>query len=325
MPLARALMLAIPVLLGAAAAARESKEKPKPPIPVPPTGKVPPTVPTTPPLPAPPEGSIIAALPEGWSVSREGMILDAVRAGLHEPPDWTLVWSHGEEGTDLEGWRLGVPVMNDALKIEGVRPIGSFNTGQAIADHLGLQVATPWMAALTYEQAPAQLTPTLLDPVTASKSGMIKASKLVDEKLAKVIAEKGLDPKPLVGNVSKWWVLTTRNLEPGVHPVSKVPRSEAGANHGLFTAPWQPIQNVGLFHNRDHADNTQGFRFMGPESILVSPDEREQITRTAMILTMDDFAPLLTGRKGRIRGKQVGEGALPWTRHPAILPPGLIV
>ena len=94
---------------------------------------------------------------------------------------------------------------------------------------------------------------------------------------------------------------------------------ESGAK-SVFRADFDPIQNVGTAHNRKHTDSTQANRYMGPESILTGPDGIEQLIPTSSVLMDENLAPLISGARGKLRGKQIGEGALPFDAHPDIAP-----
>ena len=283
--------------------------------------KAAPQAPTAPPKTEPTVlvggGPFIKSLPSDTGPLREAMILSGVAEGLTDPIHWKYVTSFGEAGSALEGWRLSVPVMHDALSIEGVRLTGDYNTADAVARELGVVMLTPFVSALSYAQADAKLSHTAPQPASSKTSEMIRISKLVDAKLKKAFKGPGI---PLVGNASKDWVITRRFLEAGVHPKSRVPRSVAAANHGLYRDDFDPIQNVGLAHPRSHVDGTQGLRYMGPESILTDPAGLEELRETRFILMDETFAPLISGVRGKLRGKQIGEGALPFTSHPDIAP-----
>ncbi len=324
-------MLAIPVVLAAVLDGKRTRAKKAGDVSTPPPPDS--TQPTK-------GGSLIASLPAESTGRlddpREQMIATAVRAGLNDPLIFSEVVSVGEVGTPQEGYAIRVPVMNDSLMIEGVRVDGSYLTGQKVADLLTrnpeapVTMLTPWMAGLAYEQADVKLAPTTSGEltekgVTTKTSQMIEASELVDRKLAAAMKQKGLTGPVLVANGLKDWVLTIRHTEPGVHPESKVPRSQAAANHGFYTKAWRPIQNVGLAHHLTHVDYSQALRYMGGDSIVVLPDKSELVFPTAEALTDPLLGPLLTGRQGRIIGKQVGEGVLPYSRHPALGPPGGLV
>jgi len=324
MSLGKILLLAIPIAIAALMTEREKNAKPKPAPPPPPGG--------APPPPPPPDtepaanAAIIDALPEQAGKTREQMILSAVKAEQYDPIGWTFVTSIGKPGTPLQGYTLQVPVMKDALKIAGVRVVMTYPTLQYIADQLGLLMMTPYIDALTYEQADVRPTYTAPQPNTATKTGMLHTSGLVDDKIAAEAKRLGITEKePFAGNVGKNWVLTRKFWLPGVHPETKVPQSQAAANHGLYRKPWDPVQNVGVAHNLDHVDQTQNGRLMGAQSILTTPEHEQQYRPTAELLTDADLAPLLTGELGVLRGRQAGEGALPAARHPAIPPLGVVV
>ena len=318
-------ILAVPLVFAAIADGRRSRRAKRSPVTEPPTASIPPQ-----------GGLIISNLPPEYTSRpddpREQMILSAVRAGLSDPPVFVEVMSFGEAGTPQEGITLRIPVMHDALTIEGVRVTTSYPTAQRIADVLSIDPAapvtmlTPWVAGLIYDQAFVQLTPTtsqeLSDKnVTSDTSQMIEASAVVDAKIAKAKEAKGLTGRlVMIANPSKDWVVTLRNTEPGVHPETGVRRTQAAANHGLYEKPWRPIQNVGLAHNMMHVDYSQGLRYMGSHVTVVMPDQSELQFPTAEALQDPVLGPLLTGTKGKLLGKQVGEGALPYARHPFLEP-----
>jgi hypothetical protein len=259
------------------------------------------------------------------------MIIAATNAGLYDPISWQAVISEAEPGSEIEGYSLIIPVMGDSLKFEGVRIIGNYNTGQYVADALSaregfvhpIPMLTPYVAGLISEQAAVKLSPTTSGElsnheVTALKSQFVESSARVDAKLAKALARLGVTGPVLVDNGVKNWVVTRRFLESGRHPKTNVLYADAAANHGLYTAPWTPIQNVGLAHNRGHLDYSQGLRYMGGDSILVTPDAQHVPIATADAMTDPQLGPLVNGVLGKLRGKQVGEGTLPYWRHPKV-------
>lgn len=284
-------------------------------------------------------GPIIASFPESDWRARNDMVLNAVIAGRQDPIAWRIVTSVGEG--PLAGYELDVPVMSDALKIEGVRLSTSYNYAQWIADVLGPQLAnegplimvTPWLDAIIFEQSDAPLRYTTSQElsnkgVTSLTSQMVEVSKKVDSKLAAFAADTLLPSNPIVGNPGKNWVITKRFTEPGVHPESLVPHSQAAANQGFYPQgdAWNPIQYRGLAHGLDHVDYSQVLRFMAPTSYLREPGvERDQVgipVSTSAILQDENLGPLLSGPLGVTRGKYVGEGHLAYDRHPAVPPRG---
>ncbi len=333
-------MLGVPLAIGLVAASTEKKKSPAPgpPPPRPPGGPPPPVPPTDVPVTEPPApgeppqtpgpvpGGLIAALPENYGPGREQMILDAVRAGLAEDPVQNVITVDSPGEGAYAGHTLKVPVMGDALKIDGVRVNTNFETAQRIADALGgFMMLTPYVAGLISEQAHAKLEPTTaakdltVKHATARKSQMIEASRRVDDKLAPIKATRDAQGLPtLVSNPGKDWVLTIQYTHAGAHPESGVPKAEAGANHGLYTSPWHPIQNVGLYHPMDHVDYSQTVRFMGTHSALVDPNGATTLVANADVLSDPDMAHMLTGVANKRYGKQWGEGRLSFARHPAL-------
>lgn len=247
------------------------------------------------------------------------MILAAVRANEYDPIRWVWVTSLGRKGSALEGYTASIPVMADALQFSGIRVTPDYRTSQRIADHMGALLMTPYVDALTYEQADLKPSYTAPQPVSTTTADMVRTSQLVDQKI-KAEAERlgNDDTAPFAGNTGKNWVLTKKFWEPGEHPKSHVPHSKAAANHGLYLSPWHPIQNVGVFHPLDHTDDTQTLRLMAGQMMVRDPSGEQTYAPTKDVL-MDAFlAPLLTGERGVLRGAQVGEGPLPGWRHPAI-------
>lgn len=319
-----ALLLALPIAVWGLVEAHDRKQQKRPPRRPPPGPSPAPSPPPTPePMPAPtpaptpsepaPSGSFLAAMDEEWSQHREEQVRSAMLAGLFDPMRYEFVISEGAPGTPREGYRLEIPVMRDAFSIEGVRIEGTYETAQRLADWLHLTMMTPYVAGLISAQSDAPIQPVTLTPATATKAQMIQASRMVDERL------RAFPGWRLMRNAGKDWVLTARLLEAEPHPSSHVAKLDSGPNHGLFVAAWEPIQNVGTFHGwRNHTDYTEVLRFTGPEGTLVHPDGTREYVATKPAV-MDSFlAPFLTGEEGRIYGKQVGEGVLPFDRHPSI-------
>ena len=265
-----------------------------------------------------PTGGVIDSLSEDFSQAREQQILDAIRAGAYEEITWATVRSVGEG--ELVGYTLDIPVMADALKIEGVRVIGTLRSGQAIADMLGAMMMTPYVAGLISEQADARIAPNAPQPASAKKSRMLQESATTDRALA------NYPGFVLTDNAGKFWTISIRNTETAPHPVSGQPKGTAAVNHGLFPSPWMPIQNRGTFHSIDnHADSTQNHRFIGLQSQLTEPDGRARMVATKQIVMDTKFGPLLNGVRNKFYGKQLGEGVLPYDRHPAIPEPGTLI
>jgi len=320
------LLLSIPILIGLIMASDETKtnggKHPPPPPPKPPSppNPMPPKTGPAPPLTVIP-GGLIDQLAEHPGATREAQVQAIVRDGTFDTFRWTNVHSVGEKGTELEGWTLAVPVMSDAFKVEGVRVEGTFRLYQWIADTLGLALMTPFVAGLVSEQTDTPgVTPSTGAPVDGTKARMLRANAEIDAKLAAYPGAK------LVLNQGKDHVLTIKFASGKVHPQSGVQNAKASANHGLYNSPWHPIQNVGMAHpagvdgEPGYEDYSEMMRWLGPMAILIGPDGIPRPKATKAIVMDPEFAPLLTGRKGAIRGAQVGEGVLPYDRHPRLPP-----
>lgn len=325
-------LLAIGIPLALAAVSRSKDEKAAVN-----NGKGPATPPTKPASFVP--GNIVASFPESDYATRDKMILSAVIAGKEDPIVYAIVTMLGDG--PLAGWELDVPVMADGLKIEGVRVTPSYEYAQYIADVLTSRdpepgpviMMTPWLDATAFEQADAPLvyttSPQLKNKgVTALTSQMIDASQTVDRKLAAMVAAGVINPAafaPLVGNAGKNWNLSEKLLWPGAHPKTGQVYAEAAINQGLYPQgqPFSPVQYRGAAHPRSHTDYSQGLRLAGATSVLREPGESTGIkVATSSILTDPNLGPLLSGTKGHVRGKMVGEGFLTFDRHPKIPPLG---
>lgn len=326
--------IGIPLVLAAVTRTKDAKAAVS-------NGKEPATPPTKgPTVPASVGGSIVASFPESDFAQRDRMILSAVIAGLEDPIIWSMVTMFGTG--PLAGWELDVPVMADALKIDGVRMTMSYEYAQYIADALTARspdegpvvMMTPWLDATTFEQADAPLSYTTSAElnkknVTALTSQMVNASQVVDAKLAALIASGAVGVAvPNVGNTGKNWNITEKLLWPGVHPESKVPHTEAAVNQGFYPPgqPFRPVQYRGVAHGRSHVDYSQSLRLAAATSFLRQPGhkpgEGTDVSTSAIIMD-PNLGPLINGPKGQIRGKMVGEGTLPFSRHPKIPPLGM--
>lgn len=261
-----------------------------------------------------PRASFIELFDEDPSDHREGQIRAGFAARQYDAIAWGSVTSSGTG--DLSGYSLKVDVMSDALKFDGVRIIGSFDTAQWLADVSGWTLMTSWIAGLVSEQTDAPLTPTTLPPGDdmMTKSYMLDASAQVDAKLA---AYPGAS---LVLNPGKDWVLSVRFAEEGDNSEG-IPFSEAAANNGLYLKAWSGYQvPPGLQHGLTYSDYSQTLRLVGAVGLLTDPDGCVTRVRTRSLVMDAKFAPLMTGAAGQKRGGTIGEGVLAYDRHPAIAP-----
>lgn len=278
------------------------KPKPKP--------KPPPKPKDEPPL----SGDFWEAVGESFSDAWRSRLLEGARTGRLVTPGHVSIVSRGQG--PLEGYVLHVDVESDARMIDGHRPISDLVTAQQIADIEGnVMLLTPWMMGLVSEQtthiAPVTMTP---NP-NARKTNTLKAD-------ARITAAKQRAGASAIDNAGKVWVLTRNAWAKGSNKVG-IPYSRAAFNFGLFTAPWQPIQTLalGASHGWRYADYSQMLRYMRRAAKLMRPDKSAEYVDLAELVRNSELAALVTGPRGKARGRIAGEGALPSWRQPAIPPP----
>lgn len=310
-----ALFLSVPVFLILANRARENGSKPKP-------IRSPETV--TPAFEELAEMPFISSLPEippsaGFQKrmavlkKRNDAILDEVETKKANQEltadniDWTYVMtSHNQYAAE-------VPVMTDALKLEGIRVNVDFTTAQKLADVLGVYLLTPKIADAINLQSgirniPAFHSEWMQDGTGSHTKRMVEHSLDVDKKISSAPPEDWKDfstgwNERLVLNPGKYWINTARNWE----------RRNYGANYGWYIPTGKGIIQgpiPGLAHDIKHVDYSQVFRAIGP-TIKVYDAETggEKTLPTEFILTNKELAPLISN-----------EGALPAARHPNIPP-----
>ena len=188
------------------------------------------------------------------STKSEAVLVEAVRAGLHDEPQWVTIENQ------FRGHRAKIRVSSDALKINAVRADLSAVGAQQVADALGTILPTPtildriWKQA-TIKFAPCNMTP---DEKMHSNERMLQHSRCVDERIA---GRSGL-----AANVGKDWVLTNAlDRESGM-----------AANYGWFRRGQRPIQTVGTRHDKVYADYSQIVRLVNP---TVNVDGRDMDIR----------------------------------------------
>lgn len=125
---------------------------------------------------------------------REKYILDRVQAGMFEAA-WTEV-SHTVAGRTAK-----FHVMEDALKIDGVRVNVSARLQQNLADLFDASLMTVQIADLVYVSAARRIDPTPLQ-ISSSVVSMVKHSAGVDAKLKSLPNTEGL-----VADPGKHWIL----------------------------------------------------------------------------------------------------------------------
>lgn len=252
-------------------------------------------------------------------IKRGQLIRDKVKSTIAANDlDWTSVFS------SMGQYSARIPVMADALMIEGVRPNVSFVDQQQIADLLDVYSLTPFVAQLIQQQSAIKALPNLQSQWMAEGVGsftekMVEHSIGVDN-LKKVATDRYLAgelPKAwpnmpgtnsaLYNNPGKYWVNTKQNWV----------NRRKGANFGWYDprAPygvkpfkyWQPATGA---HFVGHVDYSQVFRAMGPEITVTDGVSGETFQLTMReALTNPKWAPLVSS-----------EGALQEARHPGIPP-----
>jgi hypothetical protein len=176
------------------------------------------------------------------SAKAEAVLVEAVRAGLHDDPKWVTIESQ------FRGHRAKIRVSSDALKINAVRADLSAVGAQQVADALGTILPTPTILDLIWKQATIKFAPCNMAPDEKMHSNerMLEHSRCVDERIA---GRSGL-----AANVGKDWVLTNAlDRESGM-----------AANYGWFRRGQRPIQTVGTRHDKVYADYSQIVRLVNP-------------------------------------------------------------
>lgn len=126
-------------------------------------------------------------------IDREKYILDRVVAGSFEAK-WTEVsYTHAGKNVKLK-------VMEDALKIDGVRVNVSARLQQNIADVLDASLMTAQVADIVYVSSVRRIDPAPM-PIASSVAAMVKHSSNVDARL------KPLGQEGLVSDPGKHWIL----------------------------------------------------------------------------------------------------------------------
>jgi hypothetical protein len=189
---------------------------------------------------------VIASLPPHAGPARELAILEAVRAGLHDPWSWyTIALAH--RGRDVV-----IRVMPDALRLGGVRVNVSHTNAQRLADLLGAWLPTSRISDLVHEHADVVLRPQLGVP----DSQMADTSRMIQHSANVAAVLRGrIDAGGCASTVGKDWINTNR-LEN---------RPDRAANYGWHDphAPNGRVwQTVGLAHDRNHVDYSQVLRLV---------------------------------------------------------------
>lgn len=134
---------------------------------------------------------------------RERYIFDRILAGTFEARWTNLSYSIGGKSVVLN-------IMEDALKIDGVRVNVSATLQQQLADIFDASLMTAQVADLAYINATRRITPSPM-AISTSNVSMIKHSSNIDAKLTKLGISEGLIADP-----GKHWILDKKlDLLPG--------------------------------------------------------------------------------------------------------------
>lgn len=166
-------------------------------------------------------------------------------------------------------------VMNDALKIDGIRVNVTADTQQRIADKLGAMLLTAKLSDLIWHHADIRLKPCTM-PITSTTEAMIKHSQNVERQL------KNIDySEKLVSTVGKDWIIDQKMLNKHVsinHGWHFEGNSYMGikgnVNPSLLKNPkteqyWRLIQSIGSAHKgTEHTDYSQICRLVTRECFI---------------------------------------------------------
>lgn len=282
-----------------------------------------------------PTGSIMDALthPDSNPGARSGLILEAVRRGKYDKPDFRMLLvgaldAAGKVRAGQDDDFGMIPVTVDAMKIEGVRYNVTYPVHALIARDLGLQMLTQFVADLMWRQAAVRLQPlpnggTLQswakDGTMGLSSRMIQYSQAIDSKLAGQALGDEAGPY-IIGNLGKDWLLTAMGFSPAMTPPSPpdaVVKCQPhpynvsaiiggwygeGPSHSITGLP--EIQGLSYCHDRGHSDYSQLSRYMS-QFVWVhragDPVDQGTWMPVADVLT-GPLARLLTGPEGVLPG-----------------------
>ena len=125
---------------------------------------------------------------------REKYIFDRVLAGSFDAAWADVTYS-------VSGKSIKILVMDDALKIDGVRVNVSAHLQQRIADVFDSSLMTAMVADVVYVNAIRRITPAPM-PISTSVSSMVKHSSNVDGRIKTLNIDSGL-----VADPGKHWIL----------------------------------------------------------------------------------------------------------------------
>lgn len=217
-------------------------------------------------------------------------VVDDIRAGKAQI-EWAEVVSKSADASV----EIRVPVIRDALKIDGVRVSASAQDLQRIADMLGCLLLTPKIIDLIYQQAKLRFEPVVnIDGRIVAKTSSKAYSAAIDAK----IREHGGDPGGLIDSVGKYWVLHNHLSQPAYLKLGSATVCNYGwlSSSGAYAAVTHGLrcwQNPGFQHDDVYDDPSQLIRLMRRWGWIVTPGEPPKPLDIAAALRDPKLAPLL--------------------------------
>ena len=189
-------------------------------------------------------------------IDREKYIFDRVMAGTFEAAWTDLTYP-------LFGHEVKLQIMEDALKIDGVRVNVSATLQQQLADVFDASLMTAQVADLAYVYAVRRIAPAPMQ-ISTTVASMIKHSATVDERLKSLPVTEGL-----VADPGKHWILDQKiDQTPGracnygwhfTGPTCQGIMGFPAASNivSLGTNPVKVIQPNATAHDPHHSDYSQ--------------------------------------------------------------------
>lgn len=208
-------------------------------------------------------------LPETHQGREEAILQAITEDGRHDPIQWVKIVS-----SDAKHY-LELMVMEDALKIKGVRLNVTAATAQHLADYLGACLPTAKILDLVWAQREVTVGPHT-QPINSTTIGMIKHSQAIDKDLA------GNPEGRVISTLGKHWVIDRdirdkqrlpnqainygwhwTNLHKGSPTASLLKDPETGMYVRM-------IQSRGWHHDIGHTDYSQICRLVARDCVLDS-------------------------------------------------------
>jgi hypothetical protein len=212
----------------------------------------------------------IKPLPVPACPEREFAIIDAIKAGLFAPVQWSAIRCTAGQHSGIlyvatdalmvrckidrkvdDGWVIETPYLgstpDDATELdELLRVTVCHDSAQRIADIMGAMLPTKLISDLAFKNATVKITPCLQPP----DAGMANTSRMLRHH--REVEAKRNGAGGLISTVGKDWI-NTNKLEG---------RPDRAANYGWHRSDGTVWQGVGLAHNRFHVDYSQVVRLV---------------------------------------------------------------